>query len=169
MRSHADEELSTAFGADEETALRGLIRLHIDAGRPLAALKLASLDAEVQVGAGARVEVDAHDDADANDEAGADDAAASSSAGFRTLKERAEIRGAASASELLGLLSAAAERVKDYDKAIEFERSRLSLVNGEADRRASRERVARLAALRKKEADARIPTLVVDRSIVGRG
>jgi hypothetical protein len=133
-------------------------------------LKLAMLDAEFKVGAsaGARDEVNAHEDADANDEAGANDAAASSSAGFRTLKERAEIRRAASASELLGLLSAAAERVKDYDKAIEFESSRLSLIEGEADRRASRERVARLVALRKNEADARRPALVVDRSIVGR-
>lgn len=164
MRSQAGEELSTAFGADEESALRRLIRLHIDAGRTLAALKLASLDTEFRVGAG----VGAGDEVDAHDEAGANVAAASSSAGLQTLKERAEIRRAASSSELLGLLSSAAERVKDYDKALEFERSRLGLIKVEADRRASRERVARLTALRKKEADAGRPALVVDRSIVWR-
>ncbi|MFL6332864.1 MAG: tetratricopeptide repeat protein [Pyrinomonadaceae bacterium] len=151
LRSQAGEGLLSAFGADEESALRRLIRLHISAGRPLAALRLASLDKELASGASA----------DARDDVNTDDAAS-----FHTLKERADARRAASASELLGLLSAAAERVKDYDKAIEFERPRLGWLAGEADKRASRERVARLVALRKQEAEARRPALVVDRSTV---
>jgi tetratricopeptide (TPR) repeat protein len=162
LRSQASEEFSTAFGADEESALRRLIRLHISAGRPLAALRLAALDKELASSAG----VDARDGVNTDDAASAPDAETPSAVSFRTLKERVDARRAASASELLGLLSAAAERVKDYDKALEFERSRLGRLAGEADKRASRERVARLVALRKQEAEARRPALVVDRSTV---
>ncbi|MBV9924579.1 MAG: tetratricopeptide repeat protein [Acidobacteria bacterium] len=164
LRSQADEELSTAFGADEETALRKLIRLHVSAGRPLAALQLASLDKEL--GSSTLEDVNVSDNEETNDAASTNGAAQPSSSGFRTLKERAEARGAASVSELLGLLSAAAERVKEFDKAIEFERSRLGRLAGAADRRASRERVTRLVALQRDEAEARGPVLVVDSSTV---
>ena len=159
LRSQASDELSSAFGAEEESPLRKLIRLHISAGRPLAALKLAALDAELLSSAGGN--------------AGADEgasniieAAATRATGFLTLGERARQHGEASALELLGLLSIAAEQVEDYDKAIEFERSRLGRLAGEDERRACRERIARLVALQKEKASAKDAPLVVDRSAV---
>jgi tetratricopeptide (TPR) repeat protein len=174
--SQANDEVSAAFGADEESALRKLIRLHVKAGRPLAALKLAALDTELSSSAGAGVAgregvekgVDGSDvesDESGND-AGASVGVAAGAANFRTLDERARLRRDASAAELLGLLSAAAEQVNDYDKAVEFERARLSRLAGGGERRASQERVARLDSLRKAKADAQRPTLVVDSSTV---
>ena len=175
-RSQANDELSAAFGSDEESALRKLIRLHVKAGRPLAALKLATLDTELSSNVGAGVAgregdekgVDGSDvesDESGND-AGASAEAAVAAASFRTLDERARLRSGASAAELLGLLSAAAEQVNDYDKAVAFERARLSRLAGGGERRASQERVARLDSLRKAKADAQRPTLVVDSSTV---
>jgi tetratricopeptide (TPR) repeat protein len=175
FRSQANDEVSAAFGSDEDSALRKLIRLHAKAGRPLAALKLATLDTELSSNAGAGVagregDEKGVDGSDAeSDESGNDasaPAASTDATSFRTLDERAGLRSGASAAELLGLLSAAAEQVKDYDKAVAFERARLSRLAGGGERRASQERVARLDSLRKAKADAQRPTLVVDSSTV---
>jgi cellulose synthase operon protein C len=169
FRSQADDEVSTAFGADEESALRKLIRLRAAAGRPLAALKLASTDKELLSGAGVaggegvEKKVGAGDGEDEAGE-GASASAGMTAVSLLTLDERTSIRRNASAAELLGLLSAAAERLKDYDKAVEFERARLSRLAGD-ERRASRQRVARLVILR-KSAEAQKPPLVVDSSTV---
>jgi tetratricopeptide (TPR) repeat protein len=171
FRSQADDEVSTAFGAGEESALRKLIRLRAAAGRPLAALKLATLDKELLSGAGVaggegvEKKVGAGDDEnDEGSDASASDVTAAA-ASLQTLDERTSIRRSASAADLLGLLSAAAERLNDYDKAVEFERACLSRLAGGGERRASRERVARLVALR-KSVEAQKPPLVVDSATV---
>ncbi|HZT60355.1 MAG TPA: tetratricopeptide repeat protein, partial [Pyrinomonadaceae bacterium] len=173
FRSQASDEISAAFGADEESALRKLIRLHVKRGRPLAALKLATLDTELSGGAGVAVgegvekNVDAGEDEskETNSDTGAS-AETAGAASFRTLDERARLRSGASDAELLGLLSAAAEQLNDYDKAVEFERARLSRLAGGDARRVSRERVARLESLRKSKAEAQESPLVVDSSTV---
>jgi hypothetical protein len=172
FRSQANDEVSTAFGADEESALRGLIRLHVNAGRPLAALRLAKLDTELAGDAGGNVadgkgDVENEDDVE-NKVALKSIETTKGGAVYRTLEERAGARRDASSSELLGLLSVAAEQSKDYDKALEFERSRLSRLAGEGERRASRERIARLVSLRKAKREAPGPPLVVDASVVAR-
>jgi tetratricopeptide (TPR) repeat protein len=164
FRSQANDEVSSAFGADEESALHGLIRLHISAGRPVAALKLAALDAELVSRTSENVA--GREGVDANEGTLTSNEATPDGTGLRTLEERARQRRDASAAELLGLLSAAAEQVEDYDKAIEFERSRLGRLAGEDERVASRERIARLVSLRKEKANAQGPPLVVDRSLV---
>jgi cellulose synthase operon protein C len=172
FRSQADDEVSTAFGADEESALRKLIRLRVAAGRPLAALKLATLDKELLSGAGVaggegvekKVGV-SDEENDGSSDAGASAETTAGAASLQTLDERTSIRRSASATELLGLLSEAAERLNDYEKAVEFERARLSRLAGGGEQRASRERVARLVALR-KSVGAQKPPLVVDSSTV---
>ena len=74
----------------------------------------------------------------------------------------------AAEAELLGLLSTAAEQVKDFDKAIEFERARLSRLADEGARAASEERVTRLGQLKNEKARAGRPPLVVDITLVAR-
>jgi tetratricopeptide (TPR) repeat protein len=175
FRPQTNDEVSSAFGSDEDPPLRQLIRLNVNAGRPLAALKLAALDTELLSQEGVGV---AGRESDGGDEKSVDENSVESSGagasvettqgatGLRTLDERASLRSDASAAELLGLLSAAAEQVKDYDRAVEFERSRLSRLAGDDERNASRERVARLVALRKAKAEAQESPLVVDGSTV---
>jgi tetratricopeptide (TPR) repeat protein len=178
FRAQANDEALTAFGADEDSALRGLIRLHVNAGRPLAALRLAKLDTELAGDAGGNVadgEGDVENEGGVENEDDVENKVALKSiettkggAVYRTLEKRAESRREASSSELLGLLSVAAEQSKDYDKALEFERSRLSRLAGVDERRASRERIARLVSLRKANGEAPGPPLVVDGSTVAR-
>jgi tetratricopeptide (TPR) repeat protein len=179
FRSQANDEVSTAFGADEESALRRLIRLNVSAARPLAALKLAQLDTELAGDASGNVadgEGDVENEGGVENEAEVENEVALKSiettkdeAVYRTLEERAESRKEASSSELLGLLSVAAEQLRDYDKAVEFERSRLGRLAGADERRASRERSARLVSLRKAKRESPGPPLVVDGSTVARG
>ena len=88
-------------------------------------------------------------------------------ANYLTLKERVAERRDRTEAELLALLSAAAEQVKDFDKAIEFERARLGRLTDEGARAASGERVRRLGQLRKEKARASKSPLVVDRTTVG--
>jgi hypothetical protein len=153
-RSQSGADIAAAFGADEDDAARELIRLQLSSSRPYAALKLASSDAEL-------VKQPAGDD-DARREA-------ESVSSYRTLKERADARRAASEAELLGLLSAAAEQLKDFDKSIEFERARLSRLSDEGERDASAQRVGRLRRLSQQQrAGASPPPLVVDRTLVAR-
>ena len=83
------------------------------------------------------------------------------------MQERAAERRDRTEAELLGLLSAAAEQIKEFDKAGEFERARLSRLTDEGERAASGERVRRLGQLQKEKASAFRSPLVVDRTTVG--
>ncbi|PYS85236.1 MAG: hypothetical protein DMF67_01685 [Acidobacteria bacterium] len=174
-RSQSSADIATAFGADEDDAARELIHLQLSSSRPYAALKLASLDTELlkqPSGDDARGEEDAQraDTEHADTERVGESArAAQPASNYRTLKERAEARRAASEAELLGLLSVAAEQVRDFDKSIEFERARLSRLSDEGERDASAQRVARLRRLlREQRAGATPPPLVVDGTLVAR-
>ncbi|HJQ32386.1 MAG TPA: tetratricopeptide repeat protein [Pyrinomonadaceae bacterium] len=164
FRSRAEDDITSAFGADREGALGELIRLQLSSGRASAALKFASLDAEL-------VKVSSAEGAggDAGEEA-SDANAFETRPGpnYRTLKERAEARRAASESELLAGLSAAAEQLGDFDKALEFERARQGRLPDEAERAASQARVTRLARLRKQAAGGAKPPLVVDGTLVAK-
>ncbi|HWW75930.1 MAG TPA: hypothetical protein VNZ44_11060, partial [Pyrinomonadaceae bacterium] len=164
FRSRAEDDISSAFGADREDALRELIRLQLSSGRASSALKLASLDAELVAESSAK---------DAGSDSGEEESDASAfetrpGPSYRTLKERASARRAASESELLAGLSAAAERSGEFDKALEFERARQGRLTDEAERAASRARVTKLARLRKQTAGAAKPPLVVDAALVAK-
>jgi tetratricopeptide (TPR) repeat protein len=161
FRSPSGAGISTAFGADEDDALSELIRLHLSSGRPFAALKLASLDQELvkkpsEKGGGS---------GEGGEGAGAFTRRAQTISSYLTLNERAAARRSASKAELLGLLSVAAEQVKDFDKSVEFERARMSLLWGDGERAASGERVGRLVSLQKGLASASVPPLIVDRTM----
>jgi len=164
FRSRAEDDISSAFGADREGALRELIRLQLSAGRASAALKLASLDAQlVKESSADGAERDAGEEAS---DANAFETRPGSS--YRTLKERAEARRAASESELLAGLSAAAERLGEFDKALEFERARQGRLPNAAERAASQTRIERLARLRKQTTGAAKPPLVVDGTLMAK-
>jgi hypothetical protein len=158
FRSQAGADIFTAFGADDEAALDKLIRLRLSAGRPFAALKLASLDPELL-----KESAKESGSLDKGEEgAGALTHRAQTGSSYLTLKERAAARRMAAEAELPGLLSAAAEQVKEFDKAIEFERARLGRLTDEAERAASGERLRRLGGLQKEKASASRSPLVVD-------
>ena len=151
FRSQAGAEISNAFGSDEEPALYKLIRLHAEADRPLAALKLAALDAELlKESAGEGESAFARRDAK----------------GFETLEERAAARRRRSTTELLAKLSAAAESVGDFGKALEFERARLGRLGAEAERAEVAERIASLERLQRGKADAPRPRFLFDGTLV---
>ncbi|PYT04160.1 MAG: hypothetical protein DMF65_02735, partial [Acidobacteria bacterium] len=118
-RSQASADILTAFGADEESALDKLIRLRLSTGQPFAALKLASLDTELGRKSEDNVSLEG------GVESVAFNRRIQNGANYLTLKERVAERRDRTEAELLALLSAAAEQVKDFYKAIEFERARL--------------------------------------------
>lgn len=162
-RSQSDADISEAFGADEDNALRELIRLQLSSGRPFAALKLAALDTElIKQSSG---EGEARSDPEIIT---ASTHGAQTVPDYSTLKEQANARRAATEAELLGLLSSAAEQVRDFDKSIEFERVRLDRLSGEGERASSTERIARLSRLQEQRATASRSSLVVDRTLVAR-
>jgi predicted Zn-dependent protease len=162
LRSGSGADISAAFGTERESALRELIRVHLSAGRPYAALKLASLDTEL-VG-----QSSAEDGGAGEEEQGDAARGAQVASNYSTLKERATVRRVASGAELLGMLSAAAEQSGDFDKAAEFERARTGRLFDAGERTASRERVARLEQLRKRRQSAGKSPLVVDRTLVAK-
>lgn len=70
---------------------------------------------------------------------------------LQTLSVRAAQRQARSATELLALLSAAAEQTGDWSKAIEFERARFDRLLDAGARRESRSRIEALLAKQKEQ------------------
>jgi len=158
FRTRAAGDISAAFGAGEESASWKLIRLHMAEGRPHAALKLASLDPSLGESRG-----QAEEEGKGFDSAGA---AAGAPAGtrHRTLKEMADQRREGALTELLGLLSAAAEGASDFDRAIEFENARGGRLTDAGERAASIERVALLERMRGEAERARRSPLVIDRA-----
>ncbi len=172
-----------AFGLPAGEALRQLLRVYLAAGQPQAALRLAERDASLQA-----TQPGKHDEAGANTETGADEAAdeaqtvdgatqnddsardkavtATSTDSFQTLAARAEGRSTQARIELFGALSAAAEEMHDLGRAAAFERARFALLTGDAERRASRARSARLLAVRPERPHKQ--ALTVDAQLVAR-
>lgn len=157
FRSPSGADISAAFGAGRDSALRELIRLHLAKGRPYAALKLASLDTELVAQSSTE---------EGNADAG--EGKQGEAARYRMLKGLTAVRRATSEAELLGMLSAAAEQLGDLGKAAEFERARAGRLPNDEERAASRGRAARLERLRKQRRDDGKSPLVVDRTLVAR-
>lgn len=180
LASGIEAEAATAFGADEDDARRQMIRLYLAAGRPRAALKLAAADAELvpeeEGEAKGSVEESQEDDEAADAGAGDEESRRlsealreePSSSTYGTLQARTRARHEASTTELLGLLSSAAEQTGDMKMALEFERAHLARLKEEGERRAAERRLERLRESHEKEAGAQPPTLKVDSSPVAR-
>lgn len=171
------------FGLLEGESGRRLMRVYLALGQSQAALRLAELDASLQVtqpveraevAANATTEnEEATDDApDGNDDAASDDGASkevvaiTGESAYQTLAARAQAQGTQARNDLLGALSAAAEDAGDLNRAAAFERARFTLLADAMARRTSAARIARLLTLPSKRALKQ--TLTVDAHLVAR-
>ena len=149
---------SLAFLEDEP--LEQLIRLYLKQNQPRAAVKLAERVAALRPEARA-------------DESGEGRQTGVEIAGprlelerYQTLRARTEVRKRTARAELLELLSEAAERMGDLDRASEMEKARLAILASSADRRTAHLRIDRLHELQRKAERQPRPSLVIDQKLV---
>ena len=135
-----------AFSSDEDELRWQSARLYARFGQPRAALKVAAVDERLRGSATA-----------AFDETLPQLIAPK----FSTLAVRAAEWQRKSRLELLSLLSSAAEQIGEFDKAGDFERTRLVWLNAD-ERRNAESRVDQLNAKQKAKLNKRGLGLVVD-------
>ncbi|HMV87691.1 MAG TPA: hypothetical protein PKA34_31670 [Blastocatellia bacterium] len=141
----SDSQAMAAFASGEDELRWQLVRAYARLDQPRAALKLAQVDERLR----GAVTV------------GVAETGLPVSTGLLTLPQLAAARQTRSRAELLGLLSAAAERIGEFDKAADFERARVALLT-EDERRKVEARVEQLAAKQKEKVGKRGLPLTVD-------
>jgi hypothetical protein len=171
-----DAKVAEAFPF-EENPLRQIIRFYSAQGQPRAALLVAELDPSLKEGStterdeSEESDEEAESTGEAKPDVTVDEDAGTSKDGLRyqTLRERVAEREIQSRVELLGLLSAAAEQVGDFSRAVEFERVRLALLSVPAERQTAEARIHQLLSRRQEnERRARVAYTVEQGFIGGR-
>ncbi|HEV2801670.1 MAG TPA: tetratricopeptide repeat protein [Pyrinomonadaceae bacterium] len=172
----SDETVVEAFGFAEESPLRQIIRFYAVKGQPRAALLASELDPVLKESKGTERDAAAADTSEAGEKTQVDaqesalqeSAAAEDGARYRTLRERAAERELVSRRELLGLLSTAAEQIRDINRAVEFESSRLKLLRRTAERQTAQARIRQLLLRRQENSRRGAVAYSVDQSLVAR-
>ena len=136
------------FAFVEDEPLEQLVALYLKENKPGAALKLAERVVAFQPNQNSAEQV--------------------TTARYQTLQQRAEERRRASHINLLELLSIAAERLGDLNRAYELEQLRLALLIKQPDRDLAQARLNHLRELR-TGAQPRKLSLVIDQRLVGAG
>jgi cellulose synthase operon protein C len=145
----------TAFNYAEDDPLRQMIRVYILIDSPRAALKLSETDPDLKI-----VIVDGSNVAEPEIRE------EENSPGPATLVKRSlELRDG-SRIELLGLLSEASERTGDLNRAVDFEKTRLSLLTRDVERKRSDLRIKRLIVQQKERLNNRAIPYSVDQRLV---
>ncbi len=129
------------------------MRLYAKQGQPRAALKLASVDERLK----GQPQPSSQQLAANSDEAARIEKAKSR---FNSLSARSSLRERQSRIELLALLSASAERIGSFEKAMDFERARLNLPLSAAEQRKTESRIEELKV--KQQARSRKPALPLE-------
>jgi hypothetical protein len=138
MLDAGDDSTAQPFNATEDNVRWTLARLYAAGSQPRAALKLASADE--------RLKGRSFEGLDALKLSR--ELEAKRTPRLAALSVRAAERQAQSRIELLTLLSAAAEQIVDWNRAIEFERARFDLLLNQQARRESKSRIEALLAKR---------------------
>jgi tetratricopeptide (TPR) repeat protein/cytochrome c-type biogenesis protein CcmH/NrfG len=163
----SDERVSEAF-LFEENPLRQIIRLYASKGEPHAALLASELEPTLKESnnTASDEQVDSASDNTQDAQVNLPESSAKNGVRYQTLLERASEIEIRSRTELLGLLSQAAEQVGDLGRAIGLERARLKLLPQGAERQAAEARVDQLVS--RKEESLRRATVKykVDQSLV---
>lgn len=169
-----DGKAAPDFGHNEAWPLEEAIRLYALTGQPRAALKLADSDAALKAAkhggdnieqAGATSEVEAAENAPPVEP----EQPPAPISSYQTFDERLRQGQTKARTELLGLLSEAAEQTRDFNRALGFEKAKLALLSTPAERRTALSRIDKLLAQGKEE-DARKQKQVlrVDRNLIAR-
>ena len=146
----SDSSAFKPFQSDEDELRWQVVRLYARLNQPRAALKVASVDERLR---GVTVAV--------SDEMVPPEARAK----FRTFSARALERQKQSKLELLGLLSAAAEQIGEFDKAADFERARLASLSGN-ERRNAEARIEQLKLKQQEKQKRRYIPMTVNEALV---
>lgn len=141
----SDWQAMAAFASGEDELRRQVVRLYARLDQPRAALKAAAVD-EALRGA-ATIDVA--------------EKSSPRAPSLLTLPQLAAERQRRSRLELLTLLSAAAERIGEFDKAADFERARAASL-ADDERRKAAARIEQLIARQKEKANKRGLLLTVD-------
>jgi hypothetical protein len=152
-----EPSVSKSFGFVEDEPLEQIVVLYLKQNQTRAALKLAEAIPAFQSNKNAVSQTN---------EAGTDVQASLSIERYQTLRQRAERRKRTSHAHLLAMLSSAAEQVGDLNRALEFERLRLALVNTLSERNATQARLDHLEQLQTAAVRIRRVSLVVDQKLV---
>lgn len=120
--SDKDSELNEIFGGFYEKPLRQAIRLYLKLGKPLAALKLAGTQNDLQIENPSEI----------------------SNASYLSLAEKSDYYERKSGSDLLGLLSKAAEETGELNRAAGFEQTRLKLAFSDEEKMGIERRIEEL-------------------------
>ena len=146
--------VSKSFGFAEDEPLEQIVSLYLKQNQPRAALKMAerivAFQADkksVEAETGMQFSLDTRDR-------------------YQTLRERAEHRKRTTHTNLLAMLSAAAEQLGDLNRAVELERLRLPLLNTLSERNATQARLDHLQQLQNTTARTRRVSFVVDQKLV---
>lgn len=146
-----DVSLLLPFAATEDEPRWMLVRLYARSGLPLAAMRLAAADDRLKGKAPGRIE----------DLVIETESAPAPRAGLLPLGYAIAARQLHSRIELLGLLSESAAQIADWNRAIEFERTRFDLLTDAKARTESKARMASLLAKQKAQPTAPRPAFSV--------
>ena len=152
-----EPSVSKSFGFVEDEPLEQIVVLYLKQNQTRAALKVAEAIPAFQSNKNAVSQMN---------EAGSDVQPSLGVERYQTLRQRAERRKRTSHTNLLALLSSAAEQVGDLNRALEFERLRLASVNTLSERNATQARLDHLEQLQTAAARIRRVSLVVDQKLV---
>ncbi len=157
MVAIGDVSAAAPFSGTEDEMRWQIIRLYAKQGQPRAALKLASADERLK----AKAQQD-HTRIPINENEVVRES------GLKTLAARAAGRQLRSQTELLALLSVAAEQTNDLTGATDFERARLSLLTSATERRQTESRIEQLTAKQKEKSRKKTISFAIDQSPVTR-
>jgi tetratricopeptide (TPR) repeat protein len=149
-----------SFGFSEDEPLEQIIRLYLKGNQPRAALQAAERLVVLQSKASRDETLAAVEQSVETHRREREGEA------YQTLGARAERRRRSSLMELLELLSVAAERSGDLDRAVEMEKARLALTATGSDPREAQSRLERLLEERRKSASQPQPSLKLDQRLV---
>ncbi|MDT5121343.1 MAG: hypothetical protein QOC96_825 [Acidobacteriota bacterium] len=162
-----DAKVSDAFPL-EENPIRQMIRFYALDEEPRAALLVSELDPSLKEGGGtARDEnVDSASGSEQSVRVNSDASLTKDVPRYLTLRERVGEREAQSRTELLHLLSEAAEKIGDLSRAIEFERARLKLLTASSEHQSSEARINQLLSRRKENSRREVVSYRVDQNLI---
>jgi hypothetical protein len=147
-----DSRAWQSFAFLEDEPLEQIVALYLTENQPAAALKTAERVAAFRP---------SKDSAEQREEE-------ANPPRYQTLAQRADERTRASHVNLLGLLSLAAERLGDLNRACELEQLKLSLLTKQSDRDVASARLNHLREVQNGMQPRKL-SLVIDQSIVGGG
>jgi tetratricopeptide (TPR) repeat protein len=162
-----DAKVGEAFPA-EENPIRQMIRFYALDEEPRAALLVSELDPTLKESGGTERDenVDSASDSEQSVRVKLDANLTKDVPRYLTLRERVGEREAQSRTELLHLLSEAAEKIGDLSRAIEFERARLKLLTASSEYQSSEARINQLLSRRKENSRRTVVSYRVDQNLI---